>query len=75
MLELSFERLLVMVTTFPGAHVTIENYHASIELKLVQNLQTCVLALPNLPLQSPDTDSEDQSEYHKNTIFNNFTIY
>ena len=29
-------------------------------------------ALPNLPLSSPDTDSEDQLEYHKNTIFNNF---
>ena len=33
------------------------------------------VALPNLPLSSPSTDSKDQLEYHKNTIFNNFTIY
>ena len=29
-------------------------------------------ALPNLPLSSPDTDSEDQLEHHRNTIFMNF---
>ena len=40
--------------------VTIENYHDSKELKLVQNLQKHVFfTLPNLPLSSPDTDSED----------------
>ena len=37
--------------------------------------KTCILAMPNLPLSSPDTHSEDQSEHHRNTIFINFTIY
>ena len=45
------------------------------ELKLVQNLQNVFFALPNLPLSSPDTDSEDQLEYHRNTIFNNFNRF
>ena len=31
--------------------------------------------MPNLPLSSPDTHSEDQLEYHKNTIFNNFNRF
>ena len=30
------------------------------------------VALPNLPLSSPVLISENQLEYHKNTIFNNF---
>ena len=45
------------------------------ELKLVQNLQNVFFALPNLPLSSPDTDSEDQLEYHRNTILNNFNRF
>ena len=32
--------------------------------------KTCVLALPNLPLSSPDTHSEVNQEYHTKTPFN-----
>ena len=52
------------------------------ELSCFERVETCskppkhvFFALPNLPLSSPDTDSEDQLEYHRNTIFNNFNIY
>ena len=52
------------------------------ELSCFKRVETCskppkhvFFALLNLPLSSPDTNSENQLEYHRNTIFMNLTVY
>ena len=51
------------------------------ELSCLERVETCskppkhvFFVLPNLPLSSPDTDSEDQPNITRTPYVNNFTI-